>query len=64
MSSTVPSSTRQALVDELEGKIAELETQVQQKIAKGNTLRTAFATKYDGAVVTNIRKKLDLSGLS
>lgn len=64
MSSTVPSSTRQALVDELEGKIVELEKQVQQKIAKGNTLRTAFATKYDGAVVTNIRKKLDLSSLA
>jgi len=64
MSSAALSPTKQALVDELEGKIAELETQVQQKIAKGNTLRTAFATKYDGAVVTNIRKKLDLSGLS
>lgn len=64
MSSIAPSQTKQALVDELEGKIAALETQVQQKIAKGSTLRTAFATKYDGAVVTNIRKKLDLSSLS
>lgn len=64
MSSTAPSTTKQALVDELEGKIVELEKQVQQKIAKGNTLRTAFATKYDGAVVTNIRKKLDLSSLA